>query len=536
MLIVDDIPANLVAIETALEPLGRPVIKASSGQQALAALLEDSCDELCLVLLDVHMPGMDGFETARLIRSRERTRHLPIIFLTAHDHEHEAVLRAYRLGAVDFLFKPIEPEILRAKASVFMTLQRRTEELAAERLQRELDRARRDYETETLRREMAQEHAAREELARLDHRKNCFLAILGHELRNPLAPLRTAIELLKRAPDRPVGARTLEVLDRQTAFLTRLVEDLLDVSRINANKIELRPERVDLRALVEAAIVTSRPGIEQRGHTLEVVLADGPVGVVVDQVRIVQVVTNLLNNAARYTDRGGRIRVECASADGRAIVRVSDTGIGIAPELLPKIFEMFVQERVRSDGSGGLGLGLALARQLVAMHDGTIAASSGGRGAGSTFEVALPLDRGEAQSVAPEASAAPRPAGALRALVIDDNADARDLLAELLKAHGHEVCVAEDGPQALALIKAQPPDVALVDLGLPGMDGLTLVQELRAQLPALRTRLVALTGYGDASDVQRTREAGFDAHLVKPASVSSILEALVARDANARSV
>jgi CheY-like chemotaxis protein/anti-sigma regulatory factor (Ser/Thr protein kinase) len=315
-----------------------------------------------------------------------------------------------------------------------------------------------------------------------------------------------------------------------------LVEDLLDLSRINANKIELRPEHVDLRLIVEAAISTSRPTIEQRNHRVTVTLGDEAIRIVGDQVRLIQVVTNLVNNAARYTDRGGQIEIACGIDGERAYVRVTDTGIGIPAEFLPKIFDMFVQERVRSDGSGGLGLGLALARQLVEMHHGTIRAESAGRGAGSTFEVMVPL--AETARVAPSRTSSDsdsdsdpleRPtAPPLRTVVIDDNADARELVADLLRSRGHDVMTADNGHQGLAMIRDHRPDVAIVDLGLPGIDGLALVHELRTQCPDLSTRLVALTGYGHSGDVQRTKDAGFHAHLVKPATAAAILAALTA--------
>ncbi|MBA3395315.1 MAG: response regulator [Deltaproteobacteria bacterium] len=535
ILIVDDVPANLVALEAALAPLQRPIVKASSGREALAYLLDKN---FSLLLLDVQMPIMDGFETAALIRGRERTKHLPIIFITAHHHDQAAVLRAYRLGAVDFLTKPIEPAILLAKASVFVSLQDRTEELASERFQREFDATRREYENDALRRQMEQEHAAKVELARLnaalaetDQHKDEFLAILGHELRNPLAPLRTAIDLVKGHPDTPLSERTIDILDRQTEMLTRLVEDLLDLSRINANKIELRPEPGDLRTLVQAAVDTSRPAVEQRRHALALEVGPEPVHVVADRVRLIQVVTNLINNAARYTELGGKIAVACGIVDGRAFVRISDNGIGIPAELLPRIFDMFVQERVRSDGSGGLGLGLALSRQLVQMHHGTITARSGGRDTGSSFELRLPLAGPPDVPAAHLRTDAVQPLArpvvtALRTVVVDDNADARELVADLLRSRGHVVMTAGDGHQGLVMIRDHRPDVAIVDLGLPGIDGLTLAQQLREQCPDLRTRLVALTGYGLAGDLQRTKEAGFDAHLVKPASAAAILAAL----------
>lgn len=395
ILVVDDTPANLVAAEAALAPLGRTIVTASSGREALARLLEQ---DFALILLDVNMSGMDGFETATLIRSRARMSHLPIIFVTANDQDSATILRAYELGAVDFLFKPILGEVLRAKASVFVKLQERTEQLAHERLEREFDNRRRDYETEALRRECWREAEAMQELTRLnealaevDRRKDEFLAILAHELRNPLAPLRVSIDLLKASEAPVLTPRMLDILDRQTAALSRLVEDLLDVSRIKADKIELRPETVDLRDIVEAAVMTSRPLVEGRHHELRIEAADQPVRVVADTLRLTQVVCNLLNNAARYTPQGGTIEVCCEIVGLTGRIRVTDNGIGIPAELHETVFQMFVQERVRSDGSGGLGLGLALARRLVEMHGGVLTFESDGRGQGTSFQLSIPL-------------------------------------------------------------------------------------------------------------------------------------------------
>jgi signal transduction histidine kinase len=521
ILVIDDVPANLYAMEIALAPLKRTIVTASSGQQALAHLL---ARDFALLLLDVQMPEMDGLETAALIRSRERTKHLPIIFVTAHDPDSRTVRRAYQLGAIDFLYKPIEPEILIAKAAVFVTLQDQAEELAAERLRRDFEQARRDYETQALRRQMEQEQAQMAQLAQMDRRKDDFLAILAHELRNPLAPIRTAVEMLREHPER-LTEKTVDILDRQSQQLVRLVDDLLDVSRIKANKIELRREDHDLREVIETAVATSRPRIEERDHTLSIELPTDPVPIHADQMRITQILTNLLNNAARYTDPGGQISLRCSTEGDLARVEVSDTGIGIAPELQSSVFEMFVQERVRSDGSGGLGLGLALARQLVEMHGGTIHAESAGRGTGSRFVVTLPLAE-HAALIDEELSTPLASRHAMRAVVIDDNADARELLCEMLASQGHTVMSASDGNDGLALIQRLRPDVAIVDLGLPGMDGLTLAREVRERFPDLTTRLVALTGYGHDQDRERARAAGFDFHLVKPASMADILESL----------
>ena len=533
ILVVDDTPANLWHVELALAPLERPIVTARSGREALERLEQQ---EFALVLLDVDMPGMDGYETARWIRSREGTKHLPIIFTTSKDRDESAALRAYALGAVDFLVKPIIPEVLRAKASVFVTLQERTEQLAAIRLERDFESRRRDYETAALRRERDAEQAANQELARLnealaemDRRKDSFIAILAHELRNPLAPVRTSVDLIRAEPDKPLSPKLLEILDRQTSVLSRLVDDLLDLSRIKADKIELRPESLDLLDVVEAAIISTQPGLEERGHTLTLEGASQPIAVVADSIRLTQVVCNLLNNASRYTPPGGHIVVECATDADSAVVRVIDNGIGIPPELQETIFHMFVQERVRSDGSGGLGLGLALSRRLIEMHRGSISAKSDGRDRGSTFEIRLPLAGSSlslgARPRTQEIASVPDPTrdpASIRTVVIDDNEDARELLADLLRAKGYEVLSAGDGLAGYALIREHRPDIALVDLGLPGLDGCSVAEKLRSECPDLKTRLVALTGYGDRSDHERTKRAGFHAHLVKPATAAAI--------------
>jgi len=515
VLVVDDRPENLLAAEVALTGLDALVVTALSGDEALKYLLEA---DYSLVLLDVHMPGMDGYETARYIRARPRSAHVPIIFMTAHVDEEKHMLRAYELGAVDFLVKPVAPEILRAKSQQLLAIQERTDEIARLRGQRELEIERQRFQDEQL-----------QQLEEADHRKNEFLAILAHELRNPLAPLRALFDLAKHAPDAPLTERMLEIGDRQISLLTRLVDDLLDVSRITTNKLELRPELMDLREVIESAAATSRPRLADRGHTLSIAGPDVPVTVIVDSLRLVQVISNLLNNAARYTPPGGKIHVACDVDAERAYVAVTDNGIGIPEELMPSIFGMFVQERVRSDGSGGLGLGLALAKQLVELHGGTIHATSRGRGHGSTFTIELPL-ASDALALEPrtrtgEMEPQTKPVG-LKIIIVDDNEDARDLIAESLATAGHEVRVAPDGPSGLDLILALRPDAAFIDLGLPGMNGVEVVRELKSRAPDLPTRLVAFTGYCGSESIERTREAGFDDHLIKPATLQRMLDCL----------
>jgi CheY-like chemotaxis protein/anti-sigma regulatory factor (Ser/Thr protein kinase) len=328
----------------------------------------------------------------------------------------------------------------------------------------------------------------------------------------------------------------IEALERQTNVLVRLVDDLLDVSRIKADKIELRPEPIDLEAIVTAALMTCRPSIEERRHTLTVTVPAEPVVVVADTIRAAQVVSNLVSNAARYTAPGGRIEIEIGGDDELGFVRVRDNGFGIPLELQETIFKMFVQERVRSDGSGGLGLGLALARRLIEMHNGSISVHSDGRDRGSTFEIRVPRigtasalsARKRTEGMPPLEPEAPA-ARSVRTVVIDDNDDARELLSDLLRGRGYEVLTASDGASGLALIREHEPDVALVDLGLPTLDGFGLIEVLRRDCPSLKTRLVALTGYGHSTDYERTKQAGFHGHLVKPASAAAIFACLASQ-------
>jgi signal transduction histidine kinase len=563
ILVVDDNPANLMAIEAALAGLGLNLVTAESGPDALRWLLER---DFALILLDIEMPGMNGFETARLIRGRLRTRHVPIIFITAYSRDDREVLEGYALGAVDFLFKPIVPEILRAKASVFVELKRRTEEVArqaellrqAERQEhsRRLADERQRWEADALRQQMEKEkrnaaalaHKAgelartvaklervEEELTRInrqledaDRRKNEFLALLGHELRNPLAPIVTGLELLRSRPaDDPMLSRTRSALERQVVHLTRLVDDLLDVSRITTGKIELRREPVSLGAIIEGAVVMTRPLFDESQQKIEIALPEEDLVLEADVTRMVQVVSNLLINASKYSEPGSPTRLEARREDQQAVIEVIDQGRGIDPQQLPSIFDSFVQ--VAKD-RGGLGIGLTLARRLIEMHGGTVYAHSAGEGAGSRFEVRVPLAAEIPQAVVGVASGplvAPRNGdSALRIVLIDDNPDIRETMQTLLECLGHHVVVAGDGPTGVDLVLSEQPQVALVDIGLPGFDGYTVARRLREQLPPNRLRLVAMTGFGQASDRDQALAAGFDSHLIKPARTEQIQRAL----------
>jgi signal transduction histidine kinase/FixJ family two-component response regulator len=373
---------------------------------------------------------------------------------------------------------------------------------------------------------LARAAAARAEAESSNRAKDEFLAMLGHELRNPLSPIVTALQLLRQRGLR--WGREHDIISRQVSHLVRLVDDLLDVSRVTRGKIELHPERMELRTAVARAIEMASPVIEERQHRLSV---DVPEGLVVraDPARLAQVITNLLTNAARYTPRRGHVAVTARrEADGISL-SVSDDGQGIAPELLPRIFELFVQgPRARDRAEGGLGIGLALVRTLVSLHGGRVEAHSEGPGRGSTFRMVLP-DAADAPDMAATGGAGDplrRTATPLRILVVDDNADAAMLLTEFLSQVGHEVVPAHDAPAALAAVERFSPDLAILDIGLPVIDGYELAEQLREKLGASAPAFVGLTGYGQASDHTKSREAGFVRHFVKPIDPGELLDAL----------
>jgi signal transduction histidine kinase len=349
-----------------------------------------------------------------------------------------------------------------------------------------------------------------------DQRKDEFLATLAHELRNPLAPIRSGLELLERSTDRAVLDRTIATMQRQLLHMVRMVDDLLDISRVTLGKVTLVSASTDLRAILASAIDTTRGLIDAAGHTLELDLPGADLPLEVDPTRIAQVFANLLSNATKYTPRGGRIRVTARRDDTWLSVSVSDTGIGIPADALPTVFEMFTQLGQSIDrAQGGLGIGLTLARRLVEMHHGTITAASPGPGRGSTFTVRLPL--GRQITAAQHADHAPAAAaGGLRILIVDDNVDAADILAILLEQDGHQIRVAHTGPDGLIAAAELQPHVVLLDLGLPGIDGYEVARRLRADRSIARPLLVAVSGWGSEQDRTAAHAAGFDHHLVKP--------------------
>lgn len=372
----------------------------------------------------------------------------------------------------------------------------------------------------------AQEESLRlqaEKLARHDRAKDEFLAMLGHELRNPLAPITLANELLKaQVAGNPTAERLRGIIDRNTRDLSRIVDDLLEISRINEGKIELRLEPVNLGEAVEQAAASARPLMDARGHTFTLDLPPEPVTLEADPTRLVQVLVNLLNNAARYTDPGGRISLTAGRDGSEAWIRIRDNGRGIPPELLPRVFDLFVQgEQGLARTEGGLGIGLTLVHRLVRMHGGTVDAESGGPGAGSTFTVRLPL--GEPAAVAPPLSASPPRTGRrLRVLIVEDNRDAAETLEEILEALGHETAAASNGRAALEVAPEFHPDLVLLDLGLPGLDGYAVARALRENEGASRALIAAVTGYSSSDHQQRAQEAGFDQFVTKPVGAETL--------------
>jgi CheY-like chemotaxis protein len=364
-------------------------------------------------------------------------------------------------------------------------------------------------------------------LREADRRKDEFLATLSHELRNPLAPIRNALELLRRAhPDTSLTERALSIMGRQLQQLVRLTDDLLDVSRITTNRLELRRKPLDLRAVVASAVETTQPLLDAAGHVLSVGLPESPLWVHADFTRMAQALANLLNNAVKYTDRGGRISVTASVEQGAIVVRVHDTGIGIDAALMPRIFDMFMQAERSSDrAQSGLGIGLTLARRLVELHDGQLEASSPGLGMGTTFTVRLPAAAAGADR--PRDAVAVRDGGAAcRVLIAEDIPDAAEMMRLLIEQLGHDVRVAADGVQAVAIAKEFDPQIALLDVGMPRMDGYDAARHIRSALGA-RILLVALTGWGQEEDRRLASAAGFDHHLTKPAD-PEVIEHLIA--------
>ena len=381
----------------------------------------------------------------------------------------------------------------------------------------------------SLEREIARSREAEEELQDANRRKDEFLAMLSHELRNPLAPIRNAVELMRRvgsSEQRLIMAR--DVIDRQVTQLARLVDELLDVSRISQGKIVLKKEPLELAKVIAHSVETVRPMIDVRDQRLTVEVSAGPVWVMGDFARLSQVVANLLNNACKYTPEGGRIRLTASAERGVATISVEDNGSGIERDLLPRVFELFVQgDRGLDRSQGGLGIGLTLVKRLVELHQGEVAADSAGPGKGASFRVTLPC----ISAVQPHAAAQAQPAAThevygRRVLVVDDNLDAAESTAAFLRLEGHEVKTVSDGSEALSSVRVFAPHVIVLDIGLPGLDGYAVARQLRERGDTSHTLLVAMTGYGQREDRERAMASGFDYHFVKPTDPRLIQRAI----------
>lgn len=510
-LLVDDLEDNLVSLEALLRREGLVLLKARSGEEALELML---VHDVALGLLDVQMPGMDGFELAELMRGNERTRHVPIIFLTASASDNLRKFRGYEAGAVDFIQKPIEWDILRSKANVFFELHRQRQQLAAQR--------------DTL-------ETLAETLTKSDRYKDQFLAMLAHELRNPLTPLRMGLDVLR---GRPTPERTQQihgVMDRQLDHLVRLVDDLLDVSRISQGKITLRKERVQVADIIESAVEACRPLIENGKHALNVSVPARPLWLHGDKTRLAQAVGNVLGNAAKYTLSGGKISLHVSQEGNDVVIAIADNGMGIPLAMQSSIFDMFTQVGEHlTRAQGGLGIGLALVQQFVAMHDGSVTVASEGAQRGSTFTLRLPLlvEQPQAEPVQPQAQTQTQESR-LRVLVVDDNVDVAETLGWLLNEMGHDYRLVHDGRLARDVAHDFKPQAVLLDIGMPTMDGYEVCRAFRQDPLLKHMPIIAQTGWGQANDKSETARAGFDHHIVKPVGYSDlekVLASVVRRD------
>jgi signal transduction histidine kinase/ActR/RegA family two-component response regulator len=512
---------------------GRVLILAPTGRDSAltaqlldrAGILNDQCADVaalcravevgagCLLVAEEAITPAARRQLLDLLARQPGWSDLPVLVLTRHGADSTVASKAVEeLGNVTLLERPVRVAALVSACRVAMRARERQYQIRAH---------------------MQREAADKAALQDADRRKDEFLATLAHELRNPLAPVRNSLHILRLAGSGdPTVGRGRAVMERQVNHLVRLVDDLMEVSRITRGKIALRRERTELSRVLRTAIETSQPLLEAAGHVIEVDLPDEALPLDADPVRLAQVFANLFNNAAKYSEHPGTIRVR-ARRDGDAVaVSVRDEGIGIDPDMLPHVFEMFTQvDGFHRRSQGGLGIGLTLVRSLVGLHGGSVSAHSEGIGCGSEFVVRLPLAVGAAvEANKPEAApAAPAP---MRVLVVDDNQDAADSLGVLLDFLGYDVRVAHDGHAALAVAAVFAPALVLLDLGMPEMDGFEVARRLRAIPGGTDLVIVALTGWGQDEDRQRSQAAGFDHHLVKPTDLEA-LQSLLAEVASA---
>jgi signal transduction histidine kinase len=534
ILIVDDEPKNLIVLETILDDPDYRLVRAQSADEALLALV---AEQFALLILDIRMPGMTGFELAEVIKKRKKTAQVPIIFLTAYYSEDQHVLEGYGSGAVDYLHKPVNPQILRSKVAVFAELHRKNRDVAsanAALVAEVKERRSAEEQLRELNETLEQRVTDRtEELRQANRMKDEFLAMLGHELRNPLAAIMNAVQVM-RASAAHAGRMTESValVDRQTSNLRRIVDDLLDVARVTRGKIELRREPEDVGQIAAQAIDVVLPLLNGPEEVEIEVLSASPLLVAADRTRLEQSIVNLLLNAIKFTSSSRKIKITVDQQGHEAVVSIRDNGIGIAPEMLSRIFDLFTQaDRSLDRSQGGLGIGLFICKRLVELHAGSIAAFSDGAGCGAIFKIRLPLlNQVALQAPAPEQSeksGVPVPRTAKRLLIVDDNVDAATTLSWLLAEQGYTVEVAHDGPGGLKTAQSFKPEILLLDIGLPGMDGYELARRLRSD-GFTSTLMIAISGYAHEADIERARAAGFDRHLAKPVDIDHLIRSLAA--------
>lgn len=493
------------------------IITSQSGEETLRqALLHD----FSVILLDVNMPGMDGFETAEAIHLRPRSASTPIIFVTAYLADEMNRFKGYQKGAVDYLFTPIIPQILKAKLAVFVGLAKKSLDLKFQTEALDI----RTKELVAINARLEFEINERKAAEHENRAKDQFLAMLGHELRNPLSAICSAASLINVPGVKAESVKhAKEIIERQSRHLSHIVDDLLDLSRVMSGKVVLNRRPVDISMLLAACIET----LTVTGRTAQYVLDihTEPAWVRADSTRVEQIITNLLDNALKYTPPGGKITIEVRAQADEVELSVHDSGIGMPPTLLSQIFEVFVQgERTPDRPQGGLGIGLALVRQLVTLHGGTVTADSKGIDCGSSFVLRLPkVAEPDNQFQAPVVFSSRE---LYKVLLIEDNEDAREMISMLLTSHGHTVIQAVNGIEGIRRAAEDGPDVIVLDIGLPEIDGHEVARRLRAGAGTSGIPLIALTGYGLEHDRQSAVNAGFDVHLVKPVSTIALIEAI----------
>jgi signal transduction histidine kinase len=561
ILLVDDQARNLDALEAILDSTGYQLVRATSANDALLALLKG---EFAAIVCDIKMPGIGGIELAQMIKGRKRTQHIPILFLTAHLVEETDLLRGYGVGAVDYLSKPINPEILRLKLGVFVELFRKTRALAEsnkalaegiterERAEEALRIAKGELELRVqertaellsvngaLRKSEDQMRLAADEMRALkenaenaNRAKDHFLAVLSHELRTPLTPVLATVQSLLQSSDMDDDLReSMDIIHRNVELEARLIDDLLDLTRIERGKLELQQSIIDVHQIMQHALRTCEADFRKKDISVRVDLRAESAVVYGDRARLLQVFWNLLKNAAKFTPAGKSVEIRTSNPpEGSLRIELIDTGIGIDAVRLATIFNAFEQgSSAMTRQYGGLGLGLSISKALVELHHGTISASSEGLNQGAAFAVCLPLATGvEAASPVEEANPAcgaakrEKTKSPVRLLLVEDHPDTSRVMERLLRGVGYEVTTANDLTSALRAFETTtlPFDIVVSDIGLPDGSGLDLARQLRLRFPG--TPAVALSGFGMEEDRRRSAAAGFSAHLTKPVDLTAL--------------